>query len=82
MERLRMVDWWTGYVRLTSRRDVAPMSQMRTYRFGRRSTERLARSTYNQRFNGFCAKPDDARRVRHERNPEDCGDSGLGCGRL
>ena len=37
---------------------------------------------YNQRFNGFCAKPHDARRVRHERNPEDCGDSGLGCGRL
>ena len=29
MERLRMVDCWTGYVRLTSRRDVAWMSQMR-----------------------------------------------------
>ena len=26
--------------------------------------------------------PDDARRVRHERNPEDCGDPGLGCRRL
>jgi hypothetical protein len=33
-------------------------------------------------FNGFCAKPHDARRVRHERNPEDCGDPSLGCGRL
>jgi hypothetical protein len=82
MERLRMVDWWTGYVRLTSRRDVAPMSQMRKYRFGRRSTERLARSTYNQRFNGFCAKPHDARRALHVRSPEDRRDPGRRRGRL
>src|ERR1700733_812447 len=53
-----------------------------TLRVLARGRNPLARSTYNQRFNGFCAMPDDARRVRHERNPENCGDSGLGCGRL
>src|ERR1700722_11432314 len=30
----------------------------------------------------FCAKPHDAWRARHERDPENCSDPGLGCGRL
>ncbi len=31
---------------------------------------------------GFCAMPHDVRRVRHERDPENCGDPGCRCRRL